>query len=76
MRNQRVTLQGGRPCWVWWHDWCVIAATPGTTSRVCRLFERCMFAAKREDLTPEQLEVWEAWCDDRVCLLVYLPDER
>jgi len=61
-------------CQLWYAEPCVLAARRGEVSAVCRLHERCMYAADRADFTPDQLEVWDAWCQGRVCYIVYGPD--
>lgn len=65
-----------RPCSEWNQGRCVISHTAEKESPLCTWFEVCMYAAKRETFTPEQLEALDAWAHARVCLLAYSPLRR
>jgi hypothetical protein len=65
--------RGERPCWTWYGDMCIISETRGERSKVCNLFKACLYAKPRSSFTADELELLDAWCQRRVCLIVYRP---
>lgn len=62
-----------RPCSEWWPFGCVLSANIEQKSEWCKHLDTCMYAIEREDMHPDLLELWDAWCNNRVCMLWYRP---
>lgn len=61
-----------RRCGQWWFKRCVIEGSQEDRLSVpCAMFDRCMYASQRDEYTPEQLEVLDAWSSARVCLIYF-----
>ena len=63
-----------RPCSEWWErSECVISCRPGRAP-ICELAGECLYGADRATLSAEFLEVFDAWRNNRLCLLAYRPE--
>ena len=59
-----------RPCSEWWHTPCVIRAQQDDkVAAICYVLNRCMYAAERQELSQDELDVIDAWLSKRLCLL-------
>lgn len=67
-------LRKDKACHTWWHSPCIVRGDgTGKMSVPCAMFRICLYAAQRDELDADTLEVLDAWAHHRVCLIGFSP---
>lgn len=67
---RRFWARKGRTCDTWWYSACVLRGDGQDKLSVpCAMFKICLYAAQRDELDADTLEVLDAWAHKHVCLI-------